>query len=106
MPELHDQEQLLSQVEMKCSNIIARHCYCLYHTDYLMKFGKSNRFMSFSKYKILHEDNLPVGEVITQAKLHQGFFDSPIMRIIHEIHGLVTPYSPDIFVVNVFTIPS
>ena len=106
MPELHDQEQLLSQVEMKCSNIIARHCYCLYHTDYLMKFGKSNRFMSFSKYKILHEDNLPVGEVITQAKLHQGFFDSPIMRIIHEIHGLVKPYSPDIFVVNVFTIPS
>ena len=62
IPELHDQEQLLSPVEMKCSDIIARHCYCLYHTDYPMKFVESHRFMSFSKYKILHEDNLPVGE--------------------------------------------
>ena len=29
MPELYDQEQLLSQIEMKCSDIIARHCYCI-----------------------------------------------------------------------------
>ena len=88
MPELHDQEQLLHQVEMKCSDIIARHCYCVYHTDYPMRFGESHRFMSFSKYK--------VGQVTTQAQLHQGYIDSSIMRIIHEIHGLVTPYSPDI----------
>ena len=27
MPELHDQEQLLSQIEMKCSDIIARHSF-------------------------------------------------------------------------------
>ena len=59
-----------------------------------MKFGESHKFMSFSKYKILHEDNLPVGEVTTQARLHQGYLNSSIMRIIHEIHGLVTPYSP------------
>ena len=96
MPELHDQEQLLSQVEMKCSDIIARQCYCIYHTGYPMKYGESHRFMSFSKYKVLHEDNLPVGKVTTQARLHQGYIDSSIMRIIHEIHGLVTPYSPDI----------
>ena len=96
MPDLHDQEQVLSPVEMKCSDIIARHCYCLYHTDYPMKFVESHRFMSFSKYKILHEDNLPVGEVTTQTKLRQGYIDAYIMRIIHEIHGLVTPYSPDI----------
>ena len=38
IPELHDQEQLLSQIEMKCSDIIARHCYCIYHTDYPVKF--------------------------------------------------------------------
>ena len=48
------------------------------------------------KVQILHEDNLPVGEVTTQARLHQGYIDSSIMRIIHEIHRLVTPYSPDI----------
>ena len=96
MLELFDQEQLLSQVEMKCSDIIARHCYCIYHTDYPMKFGESHKFMSFSKYKVLHEDNLPVGEVTTQARLHQGYIDSSIMRVIDEIHGLVTPYSPGI----------
>ena len=95
VPELHDQEQLLSQIEMKCSDIIARHCFCIYHSDYPMKFGESHKLMSFSKYKILHEDNLPIGEVITQAKLHQGYLNSSIMRIIHEIHRLVTPYSPD-----------
>ena len=82
MPELHDQEQLLSQVEMKCSDIIARHCYCIYHTDYPMKFGESHRFMSFSKYKVLHEDSLPVGEVTTQARLHQGYEDSSIMKFM------------------------
>ena len=96
MLELHDQEQLLSQIEMKHSNIIARLCYCIYHSDYPMKLGESHQFMSFSKYKILHEDNLTVGEVTTQARLHQGYLNSSIMRIIHEIHGLVTPYSLDI----------
>ena len=67
-----------------------------YISDYPMKSGESHKFMSFSKYKILHEDNLPIGEVITQARLHQGYPNSSIMRIIHEIHGLVTPYSSDV----------
>ena len=44
----------------------------------------------------MHEDNIPVGEVVTQAKLHEGFINSTLMRILHEVHGLVTPYSPDI----------
>ena len=47
-------------------------------------------------YKVLHEDNLPVGEAVTHAKLHEGFINSSLMRIPHEVHGLVTPYSPDI----------
>ena len=51
--------------------------------------------MTFRMYKILDEDNIPVGEVVTQAKLHEGFINSTLMRILHEVHGLVTPYSPD-----------
>ena len=61
-----------------------------------MKFGESHIFMSFSLFKVLHEGNLPIGEVTTKARLHQGYIDSSTMRTIHEIHGLVTPYSPDI----------
>ena len=52
--------------------------------------------MTFRMYKVLHEDNIPVGEVVTQAKLHEGFINSTLMRILHEVHGIVTPYSLDI----------
>ena len=61
-----------------------------------MKFGEAHKYMSFRMYKVLHEDNLPVGEVVTQAKLHEGFVNSSLMRILHEVHGLVTPFGPDI----------
>ena len=47
-------------------------------------------------YKVLQEENIPVDEEVTQAKLHEGFINSTIMRILHEVHGLVTPYSPEI----------
>ena len=61
-----------------------------------MKLGEAHKYMSFRMYKILHEDNLPVGEVVTQAKLHEGFINYSLMRILHEVHGLVTLYGPDI----------
>ena len=51
--------------------------------------------MTVRMYKVLHEDNITVGEVVTQAKLHEGFINSSLMRILHEVHGLVTPYGPD-----------
>ena len=96
MPELHEKEHLLNQLEMKCSDIISRYCFCLFHADFPMKFGEAHKYMSFRMYKILHEDNLPVVEVVTQAKLHEGFINSSLMRILHEVYGLVTPYGPDI----------
>ena len=40
--------------------------------------------------------SVPIGEVVTQAKLHEGFINSSLMTILHEVHGLVTPYGPDI----------
>ena len=43
----------------------------------------------------MQEENVPVDEDVTQAKLHEGFINSTIMRILHEVHGLVTPYSPE-----------
>ena len=81
---------------MKCSDIITRYCFCLFHAEYPMKFGEGHKYMTFRMYRVLHEDNIPVGEVVTQAKLHEGFINSTLMRILHEVHGLVTPYSPDI----------
>ena len=66
MPELYEKEHLLNQLEMKCSDIVSGHCFCLFHADFPMKFGEAHRYMSFRMYKILHEDNLPVGEVVTQ----------------------------------------
>ena len=59
-----------------------------------MKFGEAHMYMTFRMYKVLQEENVPVDEEVTQAKLHEGFINSTIMRILHEIHGLVTPYSP------------
>ena len=83
MPELYEKEHLLNQLEMKCSDIISRYWFCLLHADFPKKFGEAHKYMSFSMYKILHEDNLPVGEVVTQAKLHEGFINSSLMRILH-----------------------
>ena len=67
-----------------------------FHADFPMKFGEAHKYMSFRMYNILYEDNLPVGEIVTQVKLHEGFINSSLMRILHEVHGLVTPYGPDI----------
>ena len=61
-----------------------------------MKFGEGHKYMTFRMYRVLYEDNIPVGEVVTQAKLHEGCINSTLMRILHEVHGLVTSYSPDI----------
>ena len=96
MPELCEKEHLLNQLEMKCSDIISRYCFCLFHADFPMKFGEAHKYMSFRMYRVLHEDNLPAGEVVTQARLHGGFVNSSLMSIRHEVHGLVTPYGPDI----------
>ena len=61
-----------------------------------MRFGEAHKYMSFRMYKMLHEDNLPVGEVVTQAKLYEGFINSSLMGILHEVHRFVTPHGPDI----------
>ena len=96
IPELYYRDtSYLNQLEMKCSDIITRYCFCLYHADYPMKFGEPHKYMSFRKYKVMQEENVPVDEEVTQAKLHEGFINSTIMRILHEIHGFVTPYSPE-----------
>ena len=96
MPEMdHKDTSYLNQLEMRCSDIMTRYCFCLYHADYPMKFGESHKYMSFKKYKVMQEENVPVNEEVTQAKLHEGFITSTIMRILHEIHGFVTPYSPE-----------
>ena len=29
-------------------------------------------------------------------KLHESYINTNLMRILHEVHGLVTPYSPQI----------
>ena len=97
MPELYDRDpSYLNQLEMKCSDIITQYFFCLYHADYPMKFGEAHKYMTFRMYKVLQEENIPVDEEVIQAKLHEGFINSTIMRILHEVHGLVTPYSPEI----------
>ena len=94
IPELYERDSsYLNQLEMKCSDIITRYCFCLYHAEYPMKFGEAHKYMNFRMYKVLQEVNIPVDEEVTQAKLHEGFINSTIM---HEVHGLVTPYSPEI----------
>ena len=37
-----------------------------------------------------------MGETITQMKLHDGYINTNLMRILHEVHGLVIQYSPQI----------
>ena len=96
IPELYKRDtSYLNQLEMKCSDIITRYCFCLYHADYPMKFGEPHKYMSFRRYKVLQEENVPVDEEVTQAKLHEGFINSTIMRILQEVQGFVTPCSPE-----------
>ena len=97
MPELYGKDHFyLNKLEMKCSDIITRYCFCYFHADYSMRFGDAHKYLTFRRYKFLHEENLPVGETITQVKLHEGYINTILMRILHEVHGLVTPYSPQI----------
>ena len=97
MPELYERDpSYLNQLEMKCSGIITRYCFCLYHAEYPMKFGEAHKYMTFRMYKALQEENIPVDEEVTQARLHEGFINSIIMRILHEVLGLVTLYSSEI----------
>ena len=96
MPELYGKDHFyLNKLEMKCSDIITRYCFCYFHGDYPMKFGDAHEYLTFRRYKFLHEENLPVGE-ITQMKMHEGYINTNLMRILHKVHGLVTPYSPQI----------
>ena len=79
MPELYERDHsYLNQLEMKCSDIITRYCFCLFHAEYPMKFGEAHKYMTFRMYKVLHEENIPVGEVVIQAKLHEGFINSTL----------------------------
>ena len=97
MPELYGKDHFYpNKLEMKCSDIITRYCFCYFHADYPMKFGDAHKYLPFRRYKFLHEENLPVGETVTQMKLHEGYINTNLMRILHEVHGLVTPYSPQI----------
>ena len=97
MPELYGKDLFyLNKLEMKCSDIITRYCFCYFHGDYHMKFRDAHKYLTFRRYNFLHEENLPVGETITQMKLHEGYINTNLMRILHEVHGLVTPYSPQI----------
>ena len=97
MPELYGKDHFyLNKLEMKCSDIITSYCFCYFHADYPMKFGDAHKYLTFRRYKFLHEENLPVGETVTQMKLHEGYINTNLMRILHEVHGLVTPYSPQI----------
>ena len=96
IPELYKKDtSYLNQLEMRCSDIMTRYCFCLYHADYPMKFCEAHKYLSFRKYKVLQEENGPIDEEVTQAKLHEGFINTTIMRLLHEIHGFVTPYSPE-----------
>ena len=96
IPELYKRDtSYLNQLEMKCSDIMTRYSFCLYHADYPMKFCEGHKYMSFRKYKVLQEENVPIDEEVTQAKLHEGFINTIIMRLLHEVHGFVIPYSPE-----------
>ena len=86
MPELYEKDHLyLNKLEMKCSDIMTRYCFCYFHADYPMKFGDAHKYLPFRRYKFLHEENLPVGETVTQMKLHEGYINTTLMRILHEV---------------------
>ena len=96
IPEVYSDDQLMNNIETKCSDVMARYSWCMFHSEFPMKFGDSHKVLPFHQYKLLHEEYLPQNDTLTQAKLHQGYVDSTIMRVLHDIHGLVTPFSPDI----------
>ena len=84
MPELYGRDHLyLNKLEMRCSDIMNRYCFCNFHADYPMKFGEAHKYLTFRRYKFLHEENLPVGETVSQMKFHEGYINT-------------TPYSPQI----------
>ena len=96
IPELYKKDtSYLNQLEMRCSDIMTRYCFCLCQADYPMKFCEAQKYMSFRKYKVLQEGNVPIDEEVTQAKLHEGFINTTIIRLLYEVHGFVTPYSPE-----------
>ena len=65
MPELYGRDHLyLNKLEMRCSDIMTRYCFCNFHADYPMKFGDAHKYLTFRRYKFLHEENLPVGETV------------------------------------------
>ena len=56
MPGLYERDHsYLNQLEMKCSDIITRYCFCLFHAEYPMKFGEAHKSMAFRMYKVLNE---------------------------------------------------
>ena len=62
-----------------------------------MKFGDGfPKFLTFRDYNTIHEEMLPPEVSVTQSKLHQRYIESTIMRILLEIHGMVTPLTPEI----------
>ena len=65
IPELHSDDQLMSSIETKCSDIMARYCWCMYHSEFPMKFGDSHKFLSFHQYKLLHEEYHPQSDPLT-----------------------------------------
>ena len=82
MPELYGRDHLyLNELEMRCSDIMNRYCFCNFHADYPMKFGEAHKYLTFRRYKFLHEGNLPVGETVSQMKFHEGYINTNLMRI-------------------------
>ena len=55
MPELYERNHsYLNQLEMKCSDMITKYFFCLFHAEYPMKFGEAHKYMTFRMYKVLH----------------------------------------------------
>ena len=79
MPELYERDHsYLNQLEMKCSDIITRYCFFPFHAEYPMKFGEGHKYMTFRMYKVLHEDNIPVGEVVPRQSCMKGLSIPPL----------------------------
>ena len=92
MPELYGRDHFyLNKLEMKCSDIITRYCFCYFHADYPMKFGDAHKYLTFGRYKFLYDENLPVGETVIQMKLHEGYINTNLVRILHEVCTILFP---------------
>ena len=66
IPELYSDGQLMNSIETKCSDIMARYCWCMYHSEFPMKFGDTHKFLSFHQYKLLHEEYHPQSDPLTR----------------------------------------